>query len=202
MLNVETVEGVSRRAFAGALSSGVASNLLPSGDVVAEGGIRRWASGPYEVGGVPKAAQLSAAAILVLGLYSSVILSSSSLAAPAGVSSRSTNAEKLWLATSHRIDFELRRLSDSAPGLGPAFRDASLLAAAFPADLPMPAVWSDGSSEVVFEWSFGGKHAAITVEGDGRFGCTMRVGDRFVPSNSDGIVASGAPQDLISYLAA
>jgi hypothetical protein len=95
---------------------------------------------------------------------------------------------------------ELHELERAYPLMASAVDDARKIAYGMPWDFPKPDVWTDGDSEVAFEWKHGVKHAMMSFEGDGIFGYAMRQENRFVPGSSSGDLAAGFPDDLRNYL--
>lgn len=64
-----------------------------------------------------------------------------------------------------------------------------------------PESWVD-DGEAVFEWITDGKHAVVSIEGDGTFAYAMYRDGGFVPGLTEGPSVSEIPEDLVSYLAA
>ncbi|MGN7713936.1 hypothetical protein [Agrobacterium radiobacter] len=62
-----------------------------------------------------------------------------------------------------------------------------------------PAVWSD-EGEVVFEWINAGRHAIVSLEGDGTLGYTVLKDGKFVSGQVVGAPVTGVPHDLMDYL--
>jgi hypothetical protein len=79
--------------------------------------------------------------------------------------------------------------------------DARKFASALPLGLAVPRIWTDGDSEVVFEWIKGEKHAIVSFEGGGNFGYAMKRGDRFEPGVSPNDINVAVFDDLNDYLA-
>lgn len=78
--------------------------------------------------------------------------------------------------------------------------DAAEFAAAIKFMPWQPSVWSD-DGEIVFEWIEGHRHAVVSIEGDGRLGYTMRIGDQFVSGAVVDASVNKIPEDLLEYLA-
>jgi hypothetical protein len=64
-----------------------------------------------------------------------------------------------------------------------------------------PEHWVD-DGEAVFEWIADGKHAVVSIEGDGTFAYAMYREGGFVPGLTEGASVAEIPEDLVSYLAA
>jgi hypothetical protein len=62
--------------------------------------------------------------------------------------------------------------------------DARKFALTLPTTVTIPEIWTDGETEVGFEWVSGTNHAVVTFEGDGGYGYATRQGDKFVPGQS------------------
>jgi hypothetical protein len=61
-----------------------------------------------------------------------------------------------------------------------------------------PDEWSD-VGEICFEWIAPGRHAIVSIEGDGAIGYAMLVADRFV-AGSEVAPPSRMPDDLRAYI--
>ena len=72
--------------------------------------------------------------------------------------------------------------------------------AMIPAGLAAPRVWTDGETEVVFEWIANEKHAIVSFERDGNFGYAMLHGDQFEPGSSANSIDAASIEDLVTYL--
>tara|TARA_Y100000780_G_scaffold211197_1_gene210602 strand:+ start:261 stop:899 length:639 start_codon:yes stop_codon:yes gene_type:complete len=64
-----------------------------------------------------------------------------------------------------------------------------------------PESWVD-DGEAVFEWITDGKHAIVSIEGDGTFAYAMYREGGFVPGLTEGPSVSEIPEDLVAYLVA
>lgn len=95
---------------------------------------------------------------------------------------------------------ELDRLEGGGSDIHQAFVDARAMANAMPLTVPMPQIWTDSASEIVFEWTAGSSHAVMSFEGDEHFAYAMLVGELFAPGEEAGAVTDGFPADLASYL--
>ncbi len=95
----------------------------------------------------------------------------------------------------------LNELEARHPLLAAQFSDARKLGSALPAGFAIPRIWTDGETEVVFEWISKVRHAVVSFEGDGGFGYAMRQGSRFVPGAQSGNCADAPPLDLLNYIA-
>lgn len=62
-----------------------------------------------------------------------------------------------------------------------------------------PSIWT-GDGEVVFEWIGDGKHAVVSLEGDGFIGYTMLLDGQFVSGEIDQASVLSFPDDLKEYL--
>ncbi len=62
-----------------------------------------------------------------------------------------------------------------------------------------PKVWK-AVGEIGFEWIAAGKHAFVSIIGDGRFAYTMLVDGKFRPGDEDGPLVTTLPHDLRLYL--
>lgn len=62
-----------------------------------------------------------------------------------------------------------------------------------------PAVWK-GDGEIGIEWIGRGKHAVVSIEGDGRYGYTMLFGETFVAGEIADPEVNTLPDDLRHYL--
>lgn len=80
------------------------------------------------------------------------------------------------------------------------FDDAAAFASAAKILPWKPQVWED-EGEIVFEWISGPRHAVVSIEGDGRIGYTMLVGDQFIAGSDSDAVVHSVPNDLLDYLA-
>lgn len=63
----------------------------------------------------------------------------------------------------------------------------------------LPAVHHE-EGEVLFEWIGNGRHAVVSIEGDGRIGYAMLRGDRFVSGEVPDPPVTSLPHDLAAYL--
>ena len=63
-----------------------------------------------------------------------------------------------------------------------------------------PAVYVE-DGEIVFEWIRDGKHAVVSVEGDGVLGYTMLVEGKFISGSTEMASTGAVPADLKAYLA-
>lgn len=95
---------------------------------------------------------------------------------------------------------ELNALSSGGGDIQQAFEDAKVMAAGLHHDIPLPTIWTDNESEIVFEWKDGAQHAAMSFEGDSHFAYAMLKGDLFVPGSEPGSIQDGFPADLTAYL--
>jgi hypothetical protein len=94
----------------------------------------------------------------------------------------------------------LNKILATYPSMSVQVQCARSFIAALPSWVRQPVAWTDGETEVVFEWIFEDKHAVVSFDEDGEFGYTMRSGTRFVPGASIGLGPT-APDDLLAYLA-
>jgi hypothetical protein len=103
--------------------------------------------------------------------------------------------------TAANVVSALNDLEARHPLLAAQFSDARKLGSVLPAGFAIPAIWTDGETEVVFEWIGKAHHAVVTFEGDGEFGYAMRQGSRFTPGAQSGKCADAPPPDLLNYIA-
>ncbi len=62
-----------------------------------------------------------------------------------------------------------------------------------------PSVWKEGD-EIVFEWISEGRHAVVSIEGDGTIAYTMLKEGQFVSGEAVGASVGSFPDDLQEYI--
>lgn len=89
----------------------------------------------------------------------------------------------------------------SDPATGSIFCDALEFAGSLPPGVLLPRVWFD-EGEVGFEWIEHGRHAVVSIEGDGVLGYAYRVDGTFEPGAIAAAEPHSFPADLLAYLTA
>lgn len=94
----------------------------------------------------------------------------------------------------------LRAMQAAGGVMASCFVDAFEFAGALPWDIPSPSVWTDGESEVVFEWIGARDHAVVSLEGGGLLGYTYKKDNEFIPGQVRSAGSNKMPADLEVYL--
>lgn len=152
---------------------------------------------------LPAAKNFACAAVFALAVGAFLPLNGASAANPLSIESPSATNAKVALAPQANRDELLRELDsldDGSSAIAQAYQDAREIAACLPQWLECPAVWTDNETEIVFEWQFGERHAAMSFEGDHHFAYAMLRDGIFVPGITQGSVVDGFPVDLAAYL--
>jgi hypothetical protein len=103
-------------------------------------------------------------------------------------------------STSLQVNKKLDKLATEHPSMASQVHDARKFASLLPPSISTPRIWTDGETEVTFEWNRGHQQAVVSFEGDGQFGYAMKQGRKFVPGSSPNEIGAAALDDLIEYL--
>jgi hypothetical protein len=145
--------------------------------------------------------------LLVLTIASSGIADQSTIIGPSAdvqqpkISASTSTQPVIPAYVTASILQRLDALLNDFPAMRSQITDAGRFALTLPSTIAMPQIWTDGETEVAFEWISGAKHAAVTFEGDGGYGYATRQGAQFIPGDVTGKIGGSPPEDLFNYIA-